>query len=187
MTDGVMLTGNLRGVGAMKIARSMFEVAVTAEYLEKNPIAVDLFLDFAHITSWRYVQKIERTNPGKVSAQHKREAEAEYNRIKGKFEKNGRVRNSWSGKNLKEMAEAIDRADEYDLVYPVGSDPHHVSVMGLIGHESQWEAEALKVGHDALLQTIASLCNAYRGTRTEFRNRLDDLVKDHEKVLEVSG
>jgi hypothetical protein len=113
MTDVIILTGNRRGVGAMKVARSIFEVSITAEYLEKNPGKTDLFLDFAHVASWRYLQAYDQMNPGKLSAEHKREAENQYNRVKAKFEKNRKVRNNWSGKNLKEMAEAIgpDRAN----------------------------------------------------------------------------
>ena len=184
MTDVVILTGNRRGVGSMKIARSMFEVSITAGYLEKNPAATDLYLDFTHITSWRYVQGYERMYPGEVSAEHKREAEAQYNRVKGKFEKNGKVRNNWSGKDLKEMAEAIgpDRADLYDIVYRLGSDLHHVSIMGLIGHELKWEAEALRVGHGTLLQTLVSLYNAYHKAGTEFRDRIDELAKEFDRV-----
>jgi hypothetical protein len=33
-----------RGVGAMKVARSRFEVSITAEYLEKNPAETDLYV-----------------------------------------------------------------------------------------------------------------------------------------------
>jgi hypothetical protein len=48
MTDVVILTGNQRGVGAMKVARSMFEVSITAEYLGKKscgdrPLFISLF------------------------------------------------------------------------------------------------------------------------------------------------
>jgi hypothetical protein len=41
MSDVLILTGNGRGTGAMKVARSMYEVSVTAEYLEKNPNEAD--------------------------------------------------------------------------------------------------------------------------------------------------
>jgi hypothetical protein len=41
MSDVLILTGNGRGTGAIKVARSMYEVSVTAEYLEKNPNEAD--------------------------------------------------------------------------------------------------------------------------------------------------
>jgi hypothetical protein len=184
MTDVIILTGNRRGVGAMKVARSIFEFSITAEYLAQNPGDTDLYLDFAHITSLKYLQAYERMNPGKVSAAHKTEAEAQYNRVKGKFEKNGKVRNSWSGKNLKEMAEAIgpDRANLYEVIYRPSSDMHHGSVMGLIGSELNWEAEALRVGHGGLLHTLVSLYNAYHKPGTEFRDRINELAKEFERV-----
>ena len=55
------------------------------------------------------------------------------------------------------------------------------SVMGLIGSELNWEAEALRVAHGGLLQTLASLYNAYHKTGTEF-NRINELIKDFYKV-----
>ncbi len=85
MIDVIILAGNRRGAGAMKVARSIFEVSITAEYLAENPAETDLFLDFAHVVAWRHLKGFERMNPGKVPAEHKREAEAEYNRVKGKF------------------------------------------------------------------------------------------------------
>jgi hypothetical protein len=37
MVDAVFLSGNRRGVGAMKIARGMFEIHVIAEYFGEEP------------------------------------------------------------------------------------------------------------------------------------------------------
>jgi len=77
---------------AMKVARSLFEISITAEYLEKNPAETDLYLDFAHVIAWKHLQDLERKSPGKVPPEHKRESEIQYNRVKAKFEKNGKVR-----------------------------------------------------------------------------------------------
>jgi len=37
MLDVLLLTGNQRGPGAMKIARGMFDISVISRYLERNP------------------------------------------------------------------------------------------------------------------------------------------------------
>jgi hypothetical protein len=68
------------------------------------------------------------------------------------------------------------------IVYRLGSDLRHVSVVGLIGHELKWEAEALRVGHGALLQTLVSLYNAYHKAGTEFRDRIEELAKEFDPV-----
>jgi uncharacterized protein DUF5677 len=184
MTDVVILTGNRRGAGAMKVARSMFEVSITAEYLEKNPAETDLYLDFAHVIAWKHLQDLERKSPGKVPPEHKRQSETQYNRVKAKFEKNGKVRNNWTDKTIKKLAEAIgpDRANLYEVIYGLASELHHVNVAGLIGHELEWASEALRVGHGALLQTLVSLYNTYHKPGTEFRERINELVKDFDRV-----
>ena len=185
MSDVLILTGNGRGTGAMKVARSMYEVSVTAEYLEKNPNETDLYLDFAHVIGWRQLLFVEKTAPGKVTPELKREAEAQYNRIKGRFEKNGRVRNSWSEKSVKKMADEVGKPDLYELVYGLASMLHHVNVGGLIGHEMNWDAEALRIGHGALLQTVTTLYNVHHTTGTGFREKLSDLIKDFEQAWQA--
>jgi hypothetical protein len=64
MVDAVFLSGNRRGVGAMKIARGMFEIHVIAEYLAKNPTEVDDYLNFSTVEAWRHLQTAERHRPG---------------------------------------------------------------------------------------------------------------------------
>jgi hypothetical protein len=185
MSDVLILVGNGRGTGAMKIARSMYEVSVTSEYLENNPNEADLYLDFAHVIAWRQLLFAEKSSLGKVTPELKREAEAEYNRIKGKFEKNGRIRNSWSEKSVKKMAEEVGKGDLYELVYGLSSMLHHVSVGGLIGHEMNWDAEALRIGHGALLQTVATLYNVHNTTGTGFGEKISDLIKDFDRVWQA--
>jgi hypothetical protein len=182
MSDVLILTGNGRGTGAIKVARSMYEVSVTAEYLEKNPHEADLYLDFAHVIGWRQLLLVEKSSPDKVTPEFKREAEAQYNRVKGKFEKNGRVRNSWSEKSLKKMADDIGKPDLYELVYGLSSMLHHVNVGGPIGHELNWDAEALRIGHGALLQTVTTLYNVHHTTGTGFREKSNVLIRDFEQV-----
>jgi hypothetical protein len=54
MFDVLLLAGNQRGAGAMKIARGMFEISVTSEYLEKNPTDVHDYMDFSAVEAWRH-------------------------------------------------------------------------------------------------------------------------------------
>lgn len=182
MSDILILVGNGRGTGAMKVARSMFEVAVVAEYLVKHPDKVDLYLDFAHVIGWRYLQLLDRISHAQISSDLMREAEAQYNRVKGKFEKDGRVRNNWSDKSLRRLADDIGRADLYDLVYGLASMLHHVNVGALISHDLKWDAEALRTGHGALLQTVTALYNAYHETSASLQEKLNTLIAEFKTV-----
>lgn len=163
MSDVLILAGNKRGSGAMKVARSMFEVSITAEYLEKNPKASHDYLDFTYVLVWRWVQN----SPGKLTASEKQRSEAEFNRVKARFTNSkGRVQNNWSARSLKEMADAIGRTALYEVIYGAGSMLHHVNPLGLIGHEADWVAEGLRIAHGSLLQTVCSLYNT--SDRNEF-------------------
>jgi len=99
MQDVVILIGNRRGAGAMKLARSMVEVAITALYLERNPPEVGIFLDFAHVFSLNYLQQSENDNPGSVAPQLRAQAEIEYNDTLGPSDLGkGMIEVSWERK-----------------------------------------------------------------------------------------
>jgi hypothetical protein len=57
----LLLCGNGYGIGAMKILRGMYELAVTARYLHANPAETDAFLDFYWISQYRLAQAISET------------------------------------------------------------------------------------------------------------------------------
>lgn len=62
---------------------------------------------------------------------------------------------------------------------------HHVNVGGLIGHEMNWDAEALRIGHGALLQTVATLYNVHNTTGTGFGEKINGLIKDFDRVWQA--
>jgi Family of unknown function (DUF5677) len=185
MTDVIILTGNDRGTGAMKVARSMFEVSITAHYLQKNPHEIDLYSDFAHVIAWRQLQQMERISPSEISPDAMREGERQYNRVKGKFQKKGKgpVRYNWSDKSIRQMAKDIGRANLFEMIYPVASMLHHVNAAGLIGHEMNWNDEALRIGHGSLLQTVVSLSNAQ--TDAGFGEKLEVLIAEFDAARDV--
>lgn len=177
MNDVLILAGNKRGSGAMKVARSMFEVSITAEYLEKNPKASHDYLDFTYVLVWRWVQN----SPGKLTASEMQRSEAEYNRVKARFTNSkGRVQNNWSTRSLKEMADAVGRTALYEVMYRAGSMLHHVNPLGLIGHEADWIAEGLRIAHGSLLQTACSLYNV--SDRSEFASDFRVLTSEFTEV-----
>jgi len=178
MRDVLILAGNKRGTGAMKIVRTMFETSITAEYLEKNPAEVQDYFDFAHVGTRRSAQGVA---PGKLTSEQMKEVEANYEGVKGRFTNSkGRIRNSWSAKTLKEMANELNRTALYELIYGASSDLSHVNVMGVIAHELDWTKESLRTAHGCLLQTVCSLFNVSR--IEDLRGRINSSIADFERV-----
>src|SRR5208283_5139647 len=106
MFDVLLLVGNQRGAGGMKIARGMFEISVISEYLEKNPNEVHDYLDFSNVEALRHLQTVEKYSPGRVSPELMQQAEAEYNRVKSRFSNaKGNVQLRWADKSIKQMAD----------------------------------------------------------------------------------
>jgi hypothetical protein len=173
MQDVVILIGNRRGAGAMKLVRSMVEVAITALYLEMNPDQISMFLDFQHVFSWNYLQKSESDKPGSLSPQLRAQAEIEYNRVKSRFcNSKGKVRNTWSTKSLREMAEEVGFLQHYETAYRLGSDLLHAGPAGLVSHTLDWDLEALVTGHGSLLQAASSLYNVSELVPAELGTKL---------------
>ena len=130
--DVLILARNNRGTGAMKIARSMLEVSLTAQYLENNPKESIAYQEFAYILAWRWAQ----SSPGQYTAEQRQQVDAEYNRVRAQFTNSkGRVQNTWSVKSIKQMADEIGRTDIYEVMYGAASALHHVNALGLLGHE----------------------------------------------------
>jgi len=181
MADVLILVGNKRGAGAMKIARSMFEVSIVAEYLEANRALVQDYLDFAIVLGWRWLQNVPG---GKLAVNQGLEVDREYDRVRARFMgSTGRVRSTWSTKSLKEMAAALGRSDLYEVVYRAASALQHVDALGLIGHDLDWGAEALRVGHGSLLQTVCTLHSA--SDRSGGSEGLSAATADFEEVWKI--
>jgi hypothetical protein len=177
MLDVMLLAGNNRGTGAMKIARGMFEIFVVSGYLEKNPNLVHDYLNFGKVEAWRHLQTVQKYSPGRVPADLMTEAEAEFNRVKPQFSNaQGRVQLRWTKKTIREMAEEIGFLNLYELAYSTASELHHMPFTGVIGHDLDWVREALYVAHGSLLSTVVSLSNVYRHTPLELRDRVKSAI-----------
>lgn len=179
MFDVLMLAGNQRGIGAMKIARGMFEIGVISAYLEKNPTEVHDYLDFSTVEAWRHFQTVAKYSPGRVTPELMTQAQAEYDRVKHRFTNaKGKVQHRWTDKSIKQMAEEVDLLNFYEVAYSAASELHHLPFTGVIGHELNWLEEALYVAHGALLGTVVSLDNTPHVPRTDFQSRLAAAIKN---------
>lgn len=163
----LILIGHGAGLGAMKIARGMFETAVTAEYLRRMPEEIEDYVEYGHVLDFRRIKLF----PEAVSAEKAREIENEYNRVKPRFEKDGRVRGQWNKHSIFDMAENVEREQQYKIPYSLAASIHHGNFEGMIAHLSgdetelniesppslAWVKQALVSGHVYLLQALNTL------------------------------
>lgn len=183
--EALLLCGNGCGAGAMKIVRGMYESRWTAEYLRRHPNEVQDYLEFGKVIAWRRVRFSQEHFPGHITEEVERQAEDKFNKIKGRFTgQNGRLRQQWSNRPLRGIAEDIGCAKEYELPYSLACSIHHANFEGLLAHfdfnheealpapppSEAWIDKALLAAHENLYSAIDTLdkcCNL------GFRQQLD--------------
>lgn len=166
------LVGNGAGLGAMKIARGMFETAVMAEYLRQVPEEIEDYVEYGHVLLYKRLKQFPRA----ASAEKTANFEKEYRRVKPRFEnKDGRIRNQWNKHPISYMADKIGRADQYEKVYSLAASIHHGNFEAMIAQLSgdntqldidqppslEWINEALASGHVYLLQALDTLNDCF--------------------------
>ncbi len=185
MNDVLILAGNQRGMGAIKLARGMYELSTLAEYLQQNPSEVKLYLDFAFVSSWRNLQRLERDSPGKVPPDLMRDSEAEFKRVKGQFtDAKGRVSWKWSDKSIRDMAESTGHLTRYEYVYSIASEIHHMSAFGLLAHEQDWISEALKIAHSSFL--VAALMLSKVSNASGLAIKVNEAAREYAGIWEAT-
>lgn len=192
----LILVGNGAGLGAMKIARGMFENAVTAEYLRRTPEEMDDYVEYGRVLDYKRIKLF----PEAVSAEKALEIENEYNRVKPRFEKDGRVRGQWNKHSIFEMAETVERAQQYKIPYSLAASIHHGNFEGMIAHLSGdeteliiesppslvWVKQALVSGHVYLLQALNTL-NTFFDLRFDLEAAGNDFEKVWRKAASVAS
>jgi hypothetical protein len=169
----LILAGNGAGVGAMKISRGMFESAVMAEYLRRNPSEVDDYIEYGRVLMWKRAQQY----PDGFAPEKMKQIEDDYNRVKPRFtDKNGKVRSQWNKHSISYMATAIGRKQQYELPYSMAASMHHGNFEAMLPHmekdekklsivelpSTEWVVQALISGHTYLLQALDTLNDCLR-------------------------
>lgn len=176
MLELIILAGNGAGVGAMKIARGMFETAVIAEYLRTHPEEMADYAEYRHVILWNRMQDY----PEASSPERAKKIEDNFNNVKWRFaNRKGKVRNQWNQHSIAAMAETVGRTEQYNKVYRIGASMHHGNAEALLSHTEnlpegkikfvvddipsfKWVLQALVSGHVYLLQSLEtfeeSLC-----------------------------
>jgi Family of unknown function (DUF5677) len=166
------LVGHGAGLGAMKIARGMFESAVMAEYLRQFPAEIEDYVEYGHVIFYKRLKQ----HPSVASPKMAANMEKEYNRVKHRFEKNGRIRNQWNKYPISYMAEKVGRAAQYEISYSLAASIHHGNFEAMTAHLSgdkakldidqppslEWVNQALASGHVYLLQALDTLNDCFK-------------------------
>ena len=136
MQSVLILACNGCGVDALKIARTMFEAAVTVHYLEKHPELVQDYVDFLWIIRKKhheYLLRLPSEEVKPVSPDKVREMESAYERVKDRFtNRKGKPRNSWCKASLRDMAVEVEVESMYDGLYPFGSSMTHTDMLAIV-------------------------------------------------------
>jgi len=169
----LILAGNGAGMGAMKISRGMFESAVMAEYLRRNPHEIHDYLGYGHVLNWKRLRQF----PESATSDRARQLEDSYNQVKPRFtNKDRNVRQQWNKNSISKMASAVGREQQYELAYSLAASIHHGNVEAMLAHieadknrlsiaelpSLEWIKQALISGHVYLLQALSTLNDCLR-------------------------
>jgi len=138
MKELVTLAGNGLGQGAMKIARTLMETVVNAEYLRQTPAELDAYLGWAWIEKNKDLTFLKE-NLAHLLPQLTREeletVERQFQTVRALFEDgNGRIRQSWCSLNLADRATRVGLAEMYGRLNRLSSCFIHGTIGGLTRH-----------------------------------------------------
>ena len=136
MESVLLLVSNGFGVDALRIARTMFEAAVTINYLDSHPELVQDFVDFLWVIRKKhhdYLLTLPQEKVQQLPLEVVAEMESNYEHVKDRFkDKRNRIRNSWCKASLKQMAKEVKAESMYDGLYPFGSSMTHTDILAIV-------------------------------------------------------
>jgi hypothetical protein len=189
----VTLASNGFGLGAMKIARTVMETAINAEYIRRFPAECDDYLNWHWVEQYKllaYVREHSKELLPTLSAEEIKNVETEFLAVRHRFEKpNGDTRGSWCRLDLGTRATKTDFAEAFRLINPISSQLIHGTFGGLSRHYDlsnddhriaippsfEYCAEALIGAHMCLLKMVETLAGTFDSTPC---NPIEQLVKD---------
>ena len=132
----VLLLGmNGYGVDAIKIARTVFESAVTLAYLRKHPDEFDDYFDFHFIVAMkrhRYMEKHAPQHLKRVTPEAIDSIKKGYARVVSRFTVNGKVRGRWSKRHFSQLCADVGVEGYYLSFYALASDITHANISGVM-------------------------------------------------------
>jgi hypothetical protein len=193
----ITLVGNGFGLGAMKVARTLLESAINAEYLRMFPEECEDYLEWHWVEQHKMLEymrehmsvefaqlgteEIERTKDGFDKARHRY------------LRRDGSLMGSWCRLDLGARAAKVGFAAPYKLIYPMGSKLIHGTFGGLAmhfdvdGEESRigmppspkYCAQALVGGHASLIRIVETVSKTFDVTPSP---SVQELLADYESA-----
>jgi hypothetical protein len=175
---GALIALSLNGFGhdAVRISRSMFETAVDAAYLRRNPEELNDFLDYGWLRQYKRLEYLKPHHPDGSLPLRKEtieEINMKYATVRPRFAgRNGKPRRSWSRRNIRERAADVGLEEQYELNYAEASSVIHGDFAGLAAQADRsgtqvdiapslaGVGEALRMGHQCVIAVLDSLNKA---------------------------
>jgi hypothetical protein len=201
----LLLCGNGYGVGGLKLLRGLYERAVTAGCIAKNPTEAEVFLEYHYINEgklFNHAKELFDMNKH-LSPEKIKQIQSSYEKVKGKYEEpickkcgTYRPRFSWSELDILSMARKAGFEKLYLTCYYEPTLQAHATVSSLIarmvetkngglsfdeGAQRERGSQALVRAHDIILRVL--------GTQNEyFKLNLDseisELIADFKSIWE---
>ena len=175
----ITLVGNGCGPGAMKIARSILESAINAEYIRRFPEEYDNYLAWRWVEQHNWLNYVRENAPDllkRISPATIAQTEEEFERVRSRFEyKTGkgetRLRGYWCSLDLGSRAAKTDFLEPYRIINPFASQILHGTASGLaalfnpeedthrieVPPSLNWCAESLVGGHLCVIKIVETL------------------------------
>ncbi|MGB8580966.1 MAG: DUF5677 domain-containing protein [Candidatus Sulfotelmatobacter sp.] len=123
------------GVDAIKIARTMFEAAVTLAYLRKHPDEFDDYFNFHFIVAMkrhRYMEKHAPQHLNRVTPEAIDSSKKGYARVVSRFTVSGKVRGRWSKRPFSQLCADLGLEEHYLTFYDLASNITHANISGVM-------------------------------------------------------
>jgi hypothetical protein len=194
---GAIITLALNGYGndGMKIARGLFEVELIMFYLKKHPEKVDDYLEYDVILQKQMFDELRPEEKDQIEPAAVKKMLEEYDRVRLRFERNGRIRGDWCEITIRQRAEEACRLVHYETFYRWACWMHHGNMGGLIFQVDvaydvdiapswRWVYDALINGYDSYLRCL----NYYDEVATlGFKKELEEVAnEDYVKALNTT-
>jgi hypothetical protein len=179
MLELVTLAGNGLGQGAMKIARTLMETVVNADYLRQFPNELDAYLEWTWVEKKKDLNHVRAHLPEllpRITQEAIERIEREYAAAAPLFvNAEGKYRSSWAKLNLSERAAKVSLADMYRMVNPLSSAFIHGTIGGLSRHfdneqdkdrieippSLEYCGHALIAGHQCICFAVETLARTF--------------------------
>jgi hypothetical protein len=123
------------GNDGIKIARTMFEAAVTVAYLRKHPDEFEDYFDFHFIVAMKRQRYMEAHAPERlkeVPAEVIERNKQGHARVVPRFTAKGRVRGRWSKRPFSQLCADLGLEEHHLTFYAFASDITHGNVSGVM-------------------------------------------------------